>query len=289
MVIRLLLTALFCLGLIGPVVAQQSAHPPAMPPVKPPQARPKQAPPTQAGPTQVKPTQSKPAQSEAPQAESASPKAPPSQQPQPSPSPSPQAETTAPAPQPAAPTCAARLAALGLETRAAPVNASQNAACSITEPVILVSVLVAETVTAQKIGFPDGPLLSCAMAEAFGTYARDIAFPLAKGIYDQPLAAIATGPGFECRTRNHVPGAKVSSHGQGNAIDIASILLHDGTRIAVEHPQNERGKRLITGLRAAGCGAFSTALGPGSDAAHATHLHFDIEARGRDGKSKFCQ
>ncbi|MGL5116741.1 MAG: extensin family protein [Beijerinckiaceae bacterium] len=30
-------------------------------------------------------------------------------------------------------------------------------------------------------------------------------------------------------------------------------------------------------------------MGPGADAAHANHIHIDIEARGRDGRSKFCQ
>ena len=107
--------------------------------------------------------------------------------------------------------------------------------------------------------------------------------------FSQPVASIGTGPGFECRTRNHVAGAKISSHAQGNAIDIVGITLADGTKIAIEAPADERSRRFIFALRAAGCGAFSTALGPGSDAFHANHLHFDIEARGRDGKSKFCQ
>jgi hypothetical protein len=30
-------------------------------------------------------------------------------------------------------------------------------------------------------------------------------------------------------------------------------------------------------------------LGPGSDAAHANHIHIDMEPRGRDGRSKVCQ
>ena len=184
--------------------------------------------------------------------------------------------------------CMTRLSSLGLDVRPAPTRSDQSGSCTIIDPIIVTGIHPVEAKD-PNVALPDSPLLSCAIAEAFGAYVRDIVIPLARGIYDRPVAAIGTGPGFECRTRNHVPGAKISAHAQGNAIDIAQITLADHTKIGVEKPDDERGRRLIFGLRAAGCGAFSTALGPGSDAAHATHLHFDIEARGRDGKSKFCQ
>jgi hypothetical protein len=47
--------------------------------------------------------------------------------------------------------------------------------------------------------------------------------------------------------------------------------------------------RYIDALRRAACGWFTTVLGPGSDAAHADHLHLDREPRGRDGESRLCQ
>ena len=84
-------------------------------------------------------------------------------------------------------------------------------------------------------------------------------------------------------------GAKISAHAQGNAIDIAQIVLANGRKVSIERPDDDQARKLVSGLRFAGCGAFSTVLGPGADPAHETHLHFDIEARGRDGKSKFCQ
>ena len=139
------------------------------------------------------------------------------------------------------------------------------------------------------ITFPQHPVLSCQMALRFAAFMRDIADPLAKGIFGQTLNSVATGPGYECRTRNHQPNAKISSHGQGNAIDIAQLVLADGRKIAVERPGDAASRQLLAGIRAAACGTFSTVLGPGSDAAHATHMHVDIEARGRDGLSKFCQ
>ncbi|MBY0610602.1 MAG: extensin family protein [Beijerinckiaceae bacterium] len=188
--------------------------------------------------------------------------------------------------------CQARLTALGLVTRAAPAGAGSGVSCTIAEPILLTEARFGEADEARGdtlIAFSDRPLLSCAMAEAFGIYVRDIVAPLARGVYGQPAVSIGTGPGFECRTRNHVPGARISSHAQGEAIDVAWITLRGGTKIAIGVPADDRAQRFIHALRAAGCGSFSTVLGPGSDPEHATHLHFDIEARGRDGKSKFCQ
>ena len=185
--------------------------------------------------------------------------------------------------------CVVRLAQGGIlaEPLPAPVKAT-DPACSINEPVILVSI-ADPALPERRIMFPDRPVLSCAMAERFARFAGDIAAPLALGIHGKELVSIATGPGYECRARNRQPGAKLSSHGQGNAVDIAVITLWGGLKISVQKPDDALTVRFIAGLRAAACGAFNTVLGPGSDAAHADHLHLDIEARGRDGQSKLCQ
>ena len=52
---------------------------------------------------------------------------------------------------------------------------------------------------------------------------------------------------------------------------------------------NESERAFDHAARAAACGYFHTALGPGADAFHSSHWHFDLESRGADGKSKFCQ
>ena len=185
--------------------------------------------------------------------------------------------------------CAARLERAGVEAAAAsPPRTDAALPCGIVDPVTLVSVTVAGS-PGQRILFASKPLISCAMAERMARFGSDIAAPLALGIFRQPLQAIETGPGYECRPRNRQPGGKMSSHGQGNALDVAAFLLADRRRITAGKPAGEDGQRFIWALRMAGCGAFSTVLGPGSDAYHADHLHFDIEARGRDGMSKFCQ
>jgi hypothetical protein len=190
---------------------------------------------------------------------------------------------------PSAEDCATRLAKTGIAVeRAAPPAKPSDAACMIVEPVVLVSVADA-ALKERRIRFPDHPTLSCAMAERFARFTSDIAAPLALGITGKELIAVSTGPGFECRPRNRQPGAKTSSHGQGNAVDTMAVEVVGGRKLSVEKPDGPETIRFMAAYRAAACGIFSTVLGPGSDAAHANHIHVDIEQRGRDGRSKFCQ
>ena len=43
-----------------------------------------------------------------------------------------------------------------------------------------------------------------------------------------PLRAVETYDDFECRARNRVIGAKLSEHGNGNAVDVRALVLADG-------------------------------------------------------------
>ncbi|MGV6838779.1 MAG: extensin-like domain-containing protein [Planktomarina sp.] len=92
---------------------------------------------------------------------------------------------------------------------------------------------------------------------------------------------------YSCRTRNNRPGAKVSEHGKGRAIDIAGFRLHDGSTISVlnDWGKGKRG-RILRNLHKDACGPFGTVLGPESDAAHADHFHLDT-ARYRAGS--YCR
>jgi hypothetical protein len=185
--------------------------------------------------------------------------------------------------------CAARLTKAGIAVeRAASPAKPPDAACMIADPVILLSVTDAAR-PERRIRFPDHPTLSCAMAERFARFTSDIAAPLALGIFGKELIAVSTGPGYECRPRNRQSGAKTSSHSQGDAIDTMTLELLGGRKLNVEKPNGPEVIRFMAAYRAAACGVFSTVLGPGSDAAHGNHIHVDIEQRGKDGRSKFCQ
>ena len=191
------------------------------------------------------------------------------------------------APTPALPDCIARLAAFGIKTeRPATLPAPPFAACVITEPVTLIS---AAPRAGSQILFPDRPLLSCAMAERLGRFAVETALPMAVSAFGKPLASVSTGPGYECRPRNRQVGARISSHGQGNAADILMMELSGGRKIVVEKPDGAAAVTFLAGLRTSACAAFNTVLGPGSDPSHANHIHLDIEPRGKQGNAKFCQ
>jgi hypothetical protein len=191
------------------------------------------------------------------------------------------------APTPTLPPCITRLAALGIKAEPPAVQpATPLAACVIAEPVTLIS---AAPRAGNAILFPDRPLLSCAMAERLGRFSVEVASPMAVRAFGKPLASVSTGPGYECRPRNRVAGAKISSHGQGNAADIVTMELAGGRKIVIEKPDDAAAVTFLASLRTAACAAFNTVLGPGSDAAHASHIHLDIEPRGKKGNSKFCQ
>ena len=201
--------------------------------------------------------------------------------------PAPSATASPGAPTPTLPACIARLAALGIKAETpATMPAPPLPACVIAEPVTLIS---AAPRAGEAILFPDRPLLSCAMAERLGRFSGEVASPMAVRALGKPLASIATGPGYECRPRNRVAGAKISSHGQGNAADILMMELVVGPKIVVEKPDGAVTAAFLAELRAAACDSFNTVLGPGSDPSHANHIHLDIEPRGKKGNSKFCQ
>lgn len=88
---------------------------------------------------------------------------------------------------------------------------------------------------------------------------------------------------YICRTRNHQPGARISEHGKGRAIDISAINLQDGSQISVlrDWGRGRKGAALKAMERAA-CGPFGTVLGPNADRFHRDHFHFDT-ARYRSG------
>ncbi len=130
-------------------------------------------------------------------------------------------------------------------------------------------------------------VLSCAMAEATAMFVRDHASPVTKREFGSSLSAIGNASSYVCRPRNGT--SKLSEHAFANALDWASLELADGTLIEVRAYQrvHPRRSRTISALREAACGPFKTVLGPGSDAAHADHFHFDMAARRNGGT--FCQ
>ncbi|MCV6597520.1 MAG: extensin family protein [Mangrovicoccus sp.] len=92
---------------------------------------------------------------------------------------------------------------------------------------------------------------------------------------------------YSCRTRNHRPGAPISEHGKGKAIDISAIGLNDGSEISVQRDWGKGRKgRILRKSHRRACKRFGTVLGPNADRAHRDHFHFDT-ARHQGGS--YCR
>lgn len=126
-------------------------------------------------------------------------------------------------------------------------------------------------------------LLTCPMAESLAAWVRDVVAPrLAKR--GARLSAIENYDSYNCRTRNNIPGAKLSQHAHGDAIDVRAFILADGRRLEPVDPEVD--KPLRVAFRDSACRRFTTVLGPG-EAYHAGHIHLDVIAR-RNGY-RICQ
>jgi hypothetical protein len=151
--------------------------------------------------------------------------------------------------------------------------------CSVQNPVNLRSV----TTKGNTIDLPEAPLLNCKFALQFSKWLSESGAPILGAQLNSPVERISTGPGFECRGRNGDGSAKVSEHGYGNAVDISTFRLRNGKTLHVGD------STLLPGVRASACGYFTTVLGPGANAAHASHFHFDMGAHGKTGNYRICQ
>jgi hypothetical protein len=151
--------------------------------------------------------------------------------------------------------------------------------CNVENPVNLQSI----TTKGNRIDLPEAPLLNCKFALQFSKWLSESGAPILSAQLDSPVERISTGPGFECRGRNGDGSAKISEHGYGNAVDISTFQLRNGKTLSVGETT------LLPGVRASACGYFTTVLGPGSNAAHATHFHFDMGIHGKSGNYRICQ
>ncbi|GHA51762.1 hypothetical protein GCM10008927_16540 [Amylibacter ulvae] len=124
-------------------------------------------------------------------------------------------------------------------------------------------------------------LIDCTTAKALKTWVKKSAKPAFKR--KGKLAELHVVASYSCRTRNNKPGAKMSEHSLGHAIDIAGFTLKNGKKVSV---LNDWGKgkyrKPLNKVHANACGIFGTVLGPNSDVHHRDHFHFDT-ARYRNG------
>jgi hypothetical protein len=150
--------------------------------------------------------------------------------------------------------------------------------CGIAEPVRLREV--------DGIALSTPATVNCGTARALQTWVQRSVVP-GVGRTGGGVRSLRVVASYACRTRNNQPGARISEHGRGNAIDIAGIGLADGSELTVLTGWRDRRQGpILQQLHRGACGPFGTVLGPNSDRFHQDHFHFDT-ASYRSGP--FCR
>lgn len=144
--------------------------------------------------------------------------------------------------------------------------------CGIKNPVKVYAVSGVKLSTPAEI--------NCETATQLNSWVSNQVKPLASSI-GRKLVELNVMASYACRPRNNVAGAKLSEHGQGNAIDIGGFEFSDGSTATVltDYRSSTFGK-FLKSARSQACGTFGTVLGPGSDRHHSNHFHFDIASYG---------
>ena len=150
--------------------------------------------------------------------------------------------------------------------------------CGVQNPVRVFSV--------SGVALSQGAIMDCTTAKALDQWVSGSVVPTI-GRLGGGVASLQVVAHYACRTRNSRPGAKISEHGKGHAIDISAVNLHNGISVTVLRGWRDRAQsKILRALHKAACGPFGTVLGPDSDRHHQDHFHFDT-ARYRAGS--YCR
>lgn len=188
-------------------------------------------------------------------------------------------EPPAPAPDPAALTCEEELKALGASFETLQPIAEQDG-CGTGRPLKLISA-----------GLPLKPAITtrCEVAKALTVWTRHVVIPSAELHLGAQPTAMATGDSYQCRQRRGDGEVKMSEHALANAVDIAAVELEGREPVSVKEQAEEdtAARAFQAAIRGGACAYFTTVLGPGTNAAHADHLHVDMIQR--DSGYRICQ
>jgi hypothetical protein len=123
--------------------------------------------------------------------------------------------------------------------------------------------------------------LACPIVSALDQWIAASVQPSARKWFGQPVVEIKQISAYSCRGMNGQPGASISEHAFGNALDIAAFVLADGRRVTVKDgwrgAPEEQG--FLRDVQAAACDQFTTVLAPGSNQFHYDHIHVDLMRR----------
>ncbi len=166
----------------------------------------------------------------------------------------------------------------GIQGRALAPIKGRLRGCGIKSPVQITAV--------AGVALTQPATMDCTTAKALNKWVRDGVIPIV-GRRGGGVASLQVVAHYSCRTRNSQPGAKISEHGKGHAIDISAINLNNGSALTVLSDWKKRTEgKLLKKIHRAACGPFGTVLGPNADRFHQDHFHLDT-ARYRGGS--YCR
>ena len=180
--------------------------------------------------------------------------------------------------------CLMNLTILGVGYReVAQVTSPEDADCGIARPVQIDSLQPGVTIAG-------GAMMRCDTARRLALWLRAEAQPAAALLPGAPqITEILPGSTYQCRARVGDSSDKLSEHALGNAFDIAGLRFSNGEEMLIA-PRGDSGgieEAFQKAIRYGACLYFTTVLGPGSNAAHDDHLHFDGAVR--KGGWRLCE
>ena len=131
--------------------------------------------------------------------------------------------------------------------------------------------------------------LACPIVSALDQWIANTVQPAAVKWFGAPVAEIKQISAYSCRGMNNNPGANISEHAFGNALDIAAFVLANGRRVTVKdgwHGSPEE-QGFLRDVQRGACDQFTTVLAPGSNQYHYDHFHVDLMRRGTG--RRICQ
>ncbi|WP_332119438.1 extensin family protein [Azorhizobium caulinodans] len=131
------------------------------------------------------------------------------------------------------------------------------------------------------VGIEPKATLACPMVREVDAWIAQVVQPAAMAWMGAPVVAIKQMSSYSCRGMNGQPGAKISEHAFGNALDVGGFRFANGVDISVKNgwkgPPEARG--FLLQVQAGACEAFTTVLAPGSNIFHYDHIHVDLMRR----------
>jgi hypothetical protein len=174
--------------------------------------------------------------------------------------------------------CRTRLKRLGVDFD--PLPAIAEGQCTAPLPLKV-------TRLADDIALPQAATLTCRAAEALARWATEVQVEADRTLKHR-LTGFELGGTFVCRGQNHDVDAKLSEHAFANAVDVMGFAFAGRPGLAVKtYPAGSEDAQFLNDVRTKACGFFRTVLGPGTNAAHANHLHLD--ERERTAGHRLCE